>query len=195
MTDSYLIHFNADLKNAILADLFNALGETDKDPKQLGKMGAVKLRAKVVALAEEKEFDLADSAALSTLWAQGSLVKYRQAEAEAAAAKKAEEELAKKASAIEEKPAAVKPAAKEPKVKGPTIRSVAEGLLQTVVAHDADGRALSYSYEEILSKVKEQFPNAKTTIACLRWYGVHMRGRDERVPLRPRAQPQKPKED
>lgn len=89
-------------------------------------------------------------------------------------------------------PKADKPAAKraekaEKKEKGPVIRVVAEALLLEVVTHDEDKRPYGHSYDTILSKIHEQFPEGKTSVACLRWYAVHMRERGERVPNRPRA--------
>jgi hypothetical protein len=82
-----------------------------------------------------------------------------------------------------------KPAAKrgEKKEKGPVIRVVAEQLLLEVVTYDEDKRPYGHSYETILNRIHEQFPEGKTSVACLRWYAVHMRERGERVPNRPRA--------
>ncbi len=93
------------------------------------------------------------------------------------------------------KPATPKPAKKanpvEPAAKGPSIRSVAEALLLEVVSVDENKRNVGIGYEDIIAKIKEQFPTANTTVACLRWYAVHMRERDVRVPNRPRATPKK----
>jgi DNA-binding protein HU-beta len=75
----------------------------------------------------------------------------------------------------------------EKKEKGPVIRVVAEQLLLEVVTHDEDKRPYGHSYEEILNRIRAQFEGAKTTVACLRWYAVHMRERGEKVPNRPRA--------
>jgi hypothetical protein len=84
-----------------------------------------------------------------------------------------------------------KPAEKEKKVKGPSIRSVAEELLMEVVGVDENKRKVGHSYETILAKLQEQFQGAKTTVACLRWYAVHMRDRNVMPPNRPRAVPAK----
>jgi hypothetical protein len=70
-------------------------------------------------------------------------------------------------------------AAKAPKKV--SIRSVAEALL---VQADA-GTGLSY--EAVLAAVKAQFPAAKTTVGCLRWYVAHMREAGVSIPNRPRA--------
>jgi len=70
-------------------------------------------------------------------------------------------------------------APKEPKI---SIRSVAEALL-VKVAENGEG----LSYEEIVATVKEQFPAAKTTVGCLRWYAVRMREAGTVLPKRPRA--------
>lgn len=95
----------------------------------------------------------------------------------------------KKAEAPKEepKPAAKRGEKKEKKEKGPVIRVVAEQLLLEVVSHDEDKRPYGHSYETILNRIHEQFPEGKTSVACLRWYAVHMRERGERVPNRPRA--------
>lgn len=80
-------------------------------------------------------------------------------------------------------------APKEKKEKGPVIRVVAEQLLLEVVTHDEDKRPYGHSYDEILNRIHAQFEGAKTTVACLRWYAVHMRERGEKVPNRQRATP------
>lgn len=71
--------------------------------------------------------------------------------------------------------------------KGPVIRKVAEAMLLEVVSHDEDKRPMGHPYEDVLKSIHQQFQGAKTTVACLRWYAVHMRERGERVPYRPRA--------
>ena len=86
-----------------------------------------------------------------------------------------------------EKPKRVKKAPTEKKEKGPVIRVEAEKLLLEVVKVDDDKRPWGHSYEYILSTLLAQFEGAKTTVACLRWYAVHMRERGEKVPNRPRA--------
>ncbi|URA07023.1 hypothetical protein P9A47_gp55 [Xanthomonas phage Elanor] len=95
-----------------------------------------------------------------------------------------------------EKPTSEKaPKAKKEKApkkeKGPVIRVVAEALLLEVTHKDDDGRPYGHSYETVLESIRQQFDGAKTTVACLRWYAVHMRERGEKVPNRPRAQPAK----
>jgi len=70
---------------------------------------------------------------------------------------------------------------KETAPKKISIRSVAEALLVK-----ADG-ATGLSYDEILAAVKDQFPSAKTTVGCLRWYAAHMRDAGVVLPKRPRA--------
>ncbi len=79
----------------------------------------------------------------------------------------------------------------EPKVKAPSIRAVAEEMLLEVVGLDENKRKVGVPYEDIIAKIKAQFPEAKTTVACLRWYAVHMRERDVLPPNRPRATPKK----
>ena len=72
------------------------------------------------------------------------------------------------------------------KAKKITVRSVAEALLTKVVS-EVDGKATGLTYEEILAEVKEQFPTAKTTVGCLRWYAVRLREAGTVLPTRPRT--------
>lgn len=150
---------------ADIAARFNQLSGTDTDVKTLAKRGKAKLLAKIqeleAAAAEKKGLEAAEAA------------KAKAASATPKADGKAE-------------PKKGKPA-KEKKEKGPVIRHVAEALLLEVVERDEEKRPYGHSYETVLAKIKEQFPGAKTSIACLRWYAVHMRERGERVPNRPRA--------
>lgn len=111
-------------------------------------------------------------------------------------AKKDNEKAASKAAADGELKASTdkkadQPAPEPPKSKnaapkraeGPTIRQVAEQLL---LVKDAEGKGLPYS--EVLKRIFVQFPDAKTSVACLRWYATHMRtDKGLRVPDRPNS--------
>jgi hypothetical protein len=65
-----------------------------------------------------------------------------------------------------------------------------ELLLEKLKADDgtlllADGRyTVGHTYQAILDKLACEFPEASTSVACLRWYVVHMRSeaRDEGKP-------------
>jgi Protein of unknown function (DUF2786) len=59
-----------------------------------------------------------------------------------------------------------------------TIREACEELL---------GQEPPLGYEEILSRVRAEFAGCRTSVKCLRYYATKMRGRDMRVPTRPRA--------
>jgi Protein of unknown function (DUF2786) len=59
-----------------------------------------------------------------------------------------------------------------------TIREACEGLIRQEPA---------LAYDEILSRVRAEFAGCKTTVKCLRYYATKMRGRDVRVPSRPRT--------
>jgi hypothetical protein len=59
-----------------------------------------------------------------------------------------------------------------------TIREACEELLRQEPA---------LSYEEILTRVRDEFAGCKTSVKCLRYYATKMRGRDLRVPIRPRT--------
>ena len=75
---------------------------------------------------------------------------------------------------------------KAPKEKKISIRSVAEALIVKVVSTDEKGD-VGLSYEDILAEIKSQFPEAKTTISCLRWYAVRLREANTVLPQRARA--------
>ncbi len=64
------------------------------------------------------------------------------------------------------------------RTKGRTIREACEGLLRQEPA---------LAYDEILSRVRTEFAGCKTSVKCLRYYATKMRGRDVRVPSRPRV--------
>jgi hypothetical protein len=68
-----------------------------------------------------------------------------------------------------------RPAAKTSRRR--TIREACEELLRQEPA---------LGYEEILLRVRAEFAGCNTTVKCLRHYATKMRGRDVRVPTRPR---------
>lgn len=73
----------------------------------------------------------------------------------------------------------------EARVKGPDGRPMT----------DQDGRSIGLKYKEVLEIIQQEFPEASTSVACLRWYVVHLRmdANDEGKPwpdlpqIRPRA--------
>jgi hypothetical protein len=89
---------------------------------------------------------------------------------------------------------------------GRHIKARGHELLKVKLAHPdgslqlKDGRTLGLTYTEILQILAREFPEASTTVACLRWYVVHIRGdaRDEGLDwpdlpqIRPRAKKPKP---
>lgn len=83
-----------------------------------------------------------------------------------------------------------KPAEKPKAKSGRIIRVACEELLMKV-DFEQGGKEYGLSYEDILAAIKAEFPNGKTSLACLRWYAVQLRERNEKVPNRPRA----PKKD
>lgn len=153
---------------AEVAARHNELSGKNADPKTLAKRGKAKLLEQIAAM----------EAAAPKPDGMTGLLKQMQS------SKAAEEAKPPKAKAAKKE-------AKPKKEKGPVIRVVAEGLLLEVVTHDEDGRPYGHSYETVLDRIRQQFDGAKTTVACLRWYAVHMRERGEKVPNRPRAQPAK----
>lgn len=174
---------------ADIAAVYNELKGTNTDVKTLAKRGKAKLLAQIDALleaqAEKKKAEEQSTARAEEPKAdeppKADGVNHLVQQMLQAADKK--EEPTKPRAKREPK------ATKEKKEKGPVIRVVAELLLLEVVTHDEDKRPYGHSYEEILNRIRAQFEGAKTTVACLRWYAVHMRERGEKVPNRPRATP------
>lgn len=170
---------------ADIAAVYNELKGTNTDVKTLAKRGKAKLLAQIDALLEAQAEKKAEeqSAARSEEPPKADGMNHLVQQMLQATDKKEEEGPAKPRAKREPK------APKEKKEKGPVIRVVAEQLLLEVVTHDEDKRPYGHSYEEILNRIRAQFEGAKTTVACLRWYAVHMRERGEKVPNRPRATP------
>lgn len=174
---------------ADIAAVYNELKGPNTDVKTLAKRGKAKLLAQIDALleaqAEKKKAEEQSTARAEEPKAdeppKADGVNHLVQQMLQAADKK--EEPTKPRAKREPK------ATKEKKEKGPVIRVVAELLLLEVVTHDEDKRPYGRSYEEILNRIRAQFEGAKTTVACLRWYAVHMRERGEKVPNRPRATP------
>lgn len=154
---------------ADIAARFNELNGSSTDVKTLAKRGKAKLLAQIEAM--EAKLPPEEP----------------KAEEPSAFAKSLMQLGAKSEPTKSEKPKRVKKATTEKKEKGPVIRVEAEKLLLEVVKVDDDKRPWGHSYEYILSTLLAQFEGAKTTVACLRWYAVHMRERGEKVPNRPRA--------
>lgn len=67
-----------------------------------------------------------------------------------------------------------------------TIREVAEALLVEVVSNE-DGKPIGHPYDYILERVLEEFPDANTTVKCLRWYNTKLNSDPSvKMPVRPR---------
>lgn len=171
---------------ADIAAVYNELKGTNTDVKTLAKRGKAKLLAQIDALLEAQ----AEKKAEEQSAARAEKSKVEEAPSPIS-------HLIKQRGAAKDKDAApAKPKAerkpkaeKVKKEKGPVIRVVAEALLLEVVPHDDDKRPYGHSYDEVLNRIHQQFEGAKTTVACLRWYAVHMRERGEKVPNRHRATP------
>ena len=102
-----------------------------------------------------------------------------------------------------------------PKAEKPTrtIRSMAIDLLCLVDYHEDrnekpsddnrvksnsdDARSVGIAYDEVIRRIRAEFPDCQTTVACLRWYSVKIRVEEHgyeglRLPQRrPRVKPQK----
>lgn len=68
-----------------------------------------------------------------------------------------------------------------------TIKSVSDALLSAVDYVDDAGKPIGFTYEYVLAKVLEQFPDANTTVKCLRWYNTKLNSDPNvKMPVRPR---------
>jgi len=73
-----------------------------------------------------------------------------------------------------------------------TIREVSEALL-IEVSHIEDDKPIGHPYDYILDKVLEEFPEANTTVKCLRWYNTKLNSDPNvKMPVRPRKKVVKP---
>ena len=176
---------------ADIAARHNELSGKGSDPKSLAKRGKAKLLEQIKSMEDAKAAEAA-----AALGAPAEKIEEAKEQPNGLAMLLKQMQDAKdKKDAKPTKPKAKDKPKKEKKEKGPVIRHVAEALLLEVVSHDEDKRPYGHSYETVLDRIREQFDGAKTTVACLRWYAVHMRERGEKVPNRPRAQPAKQKEE
>lgn len=68
-----------------------------------------------------------------------------------------------------------------------TIKSVSDALLTAIDYVDDAGKPIGFTYEHVLAKVLEQFPDANTTVKCLRWYNTKLNSDPNvKMPVRPR---------
>lgn len=67
-----------------------------------------------------------------------------------------------------------------------TIREVAEALL-IEVDHTEDDKPIGHPYDYVLERVLDEFPEANTTVKCLRWYNTKLNSDPNvKMPVRPR---------
>jgi hypothetical protein len=68
-----------------------------------------------------------------------------------------------------------------------TIKSVSDALLTAINYIDEAGKPIGFTYDHVLAKVLEQFPDANTTVKCLRWYNTKLNSDPNvKMPVRPR---------
>ena len=68
-----------------------------------------------------------------------------------------------------------------------TIKSVSDALLIAIDYVDDAGKPIGFTYDHVLEKVLEQFPDANTTVKCLRWYNTKLNSDPNvKMPVRPR---------
>lgn len=71
-------------------------------------------------------------------------------------------------------------------------RTIKQASYEMLLLHDQDdhtGRSMGLSYEEILRRLREEFPDCETTDKCLRWYAVQLNTDGAKLPGRPRKPP------
>jgi len=66
-----------------------------------------------------------------------------------------------------------------------SIRAAAETLLLETV--EDNGRTRGLRYDEIMERLRSEFPGSNTTVSCLRWYATKLNGTNARMPYRPRS--------
>jgi hypothetical protein len=76
-----------------------------------------------------------------------------------------------------------------------TIKSAAYEYLLQVDYLDHTQRPVGHSYDVILAKLREEFPDSSTTDKCLRWYAVQLNLDQAKMPWRPRRAPKRKKQD
>lgn len=76
-----------------------------------------------------------------------------------------------------------------------TIKQAAYEHLLSVEVKDHTGRDIGFSYEEILGRLRDEFPDCDTTDKCLRWYAVQLNTDGAKLPWRPRKPPKRRKKD
>jgi hypothetical protein len=59
-------------------------------------------------------------------------------------------------------------------VEAPKVKK--EGIGKFVMDMMLNEKTANWTNKEILDKVGEKFPEAKTTYACIAWYRTHLRG-------------------
>lgn len=72
-----------------------------------------------------------------------------------------------------------------------TIKSAAYELLLQTDYLDHTQRPVGHSYDVILAKLRDEFPDSSTTDKCLRWYAVQLNLDQAKMPWRPRRAPKK----
>ena len=74
------------------------------------------------------------------------------------------------------------------------IKSAAYSLLLEVSYREpGTDRAVGLDYDEILRRVRDEFPGCSTTDKCLRWYAVRLNEEGVKLPYRPRRSPRRAK--
>lgn len=68
------------------------------------------------------------------------------------------------------------PKVEEPSTTVETPKVKKEGIGKFVMNMMLDKTTANWTNKEILDKVAEKFPEAKTTYACIAWYRTHLRG-------------------
>jgi len=76
-----------------------------------------------------------------------------------------------------------------------TIKSAAYEWLLKTDYEDHSKRPVGFSYDHILGKLKDEFPESSTTDKCLRWYQVQLNLDGAILPWRPRRAPKRKKAD
>jgi hypothetical protein len=74
-----------------------------------------------------------------------------------------------------------------------TIKAAAYSMLLEVDYEDHNKRPVGHSYDVILARLQDEFPDSNTSDKCLRWYAVQLNADQAKVPFRPRRMPKRVK--
>ena len=71
-----------------------------------------------------------------------------------------------------------------PLISTTTIGSYSKGLLMEVMGENEEKRKVGMSYDDVLTLVKEKYPEGNTSKKSLQWYNSDLKKEGKEVPIR-----------